>query len=70
MAACKEKHQLMEKYHKAVRAYSDAVKSLVALAGDIPFVEFDYAKKIAAMARRSSREARAQLRTHLSKHGC
>ena len=70
MGLCKEKDQLVEKYPKAVKAYSDTVKRMVDVAGAIPAAEFDYLHRLAENARRLSAAARKQLHTHLNEHGC
>jgi len=70
MGLCNEKDELVEKYHKAVRAYSDTVKRMVDLAGIIPAAEFDYLHRLAENARGLSTAARKQLHAHLTDHGC
>lgn len=69
MAACKEQNRLIEESHKAVRVYSDSVKSMTDLAV-LPTVEFEYMRAFVEKARYISREARERLRAHIAQHGC
>ena len=67
---CQEKESLMEKYEKAVRAYTVAVRNMRDDGASLTLAEFEVIYNFAVQANERCQAAQESLSVHLGEHGC